>query len=662
MAYASNTSRKIPAGTPNISTYGSQADGRTYYPGSGTGVMKFFTDIASSSNLEILEMYLPSGQLSYLYDDYITALPAQSGPRLIRPAGTPGESSWQGHNGTSSVGVGFSTVKTDNLYSGIYIDRVGIYIYDLIIDAPSLKRCVHINTLTTVGEIGIVGNILRRTGGKPTTISHGAVGSLGPNLVLRLVNNIVDGFYEGYRGDCAENSVIYNNTFVNLISRPMYWGSGSGLSHYARCYNNLDYNCGAASIYKTGYYGANVTLNSSTDFADYANQNYHLSETASEARGTGSDLSASTYYAFADDIDNQERSAWDAGADKYSVFIAYADLQIARNITGYTLLDIARSITGYTELEIARNVGDVFTNVDLDIARNIEGYVELEISRNIQGYVELEISRHIYGSVLGFSNFTEYFKNNIFNAVFGITPYTMPSLYLGLSTTDPLEDGSGITEPSLNNYTRVLVSSWNIPSEGIISNDAAVRTNRASGPWGDVGYIFWADSLTGGNVLAIGRLFSTISVTGTEISGQSIVFQSGSLKLSITDNIFYSFANSILTALSNQSSVPTGNITYGLSLDEPDPDGTFTEVSAIGYSRVTNNDILYAYNVYTNESSIDFPVVQSGHDWGTVTNYVIFVGDNEFAYGSLAYETINYSLYGVIGHKMPANSIVIEVE
>jgi len=50
----------------------------------------------------------------------------------------------------------------------------------------------------------------------------------------------------------------------------------------------------------------------------------------------------------------------------------------------------------------------------------------------------------------GFSN---YWENKILDHIFGKGSYAPPTIYVGLSTADPTDDGSGLAEPSGNAYS-----------------------------------------------------------------------------------------------------------------------------------------------------------------------------------------------------------------
>lgn len=668
MAYTDITSRKIPNGTIIISSYGAAVDAMDYGPGVNGGLAGWFTAKASSTNIEILEVYKETGQSLSLYNDYITSsTPTQSGIRIIRPAGIPGEASWQGHNATPLSGVGFSTSATSDT-AGFYINQPNIHIYDLIVDGPNLKTGIFVYS-TVPGNVNLVGNIVRRTGSTPTHINHSGIRvSMMSNTYtsVKIVNNTIVGFYHAISGlTSVPNNVIYNNTYINIINAPLIYDSNAsnGKQFLARIYNNTWYNCPVASTYHpSSVLSNNVALSSTSDMVDYAGQNYTLSATASEVIDQATNLSSDAIFPFDDDIKNLQRPAlWDIGSHEYIILMSYLDLTFAIDIEGFVDFVMARDVNGFMDLVFGRNIGDVFTEVTFELARNISGFTDMAFSRDILGFIDLVFSRHIYGAVVGYSNFTPYFRDNIFGTVFGLSSYSPPSLYLGLSTTDPLSDGSGITEPVGGGYSRVIVSSWGTPYNGIVSNNSAVRMPKASGNWGTISYIFWADASSGGNVVAVGRLFDPLVVNGSQETGLWVTFQTDSLKIGIGDDIFYEFSNDLLYSITSGSPIPTGDISYGLLLATPNVNGTYSEVTASGYSRVVYNDIEFVNSVYTNTTHIDFPLVTSGNNWGTITHHLLLVDDTPLVFGAMNNPVIDYATYGVTGFRISANTIVVEV-
>lgn len=98
-------------------------------------------------------------------------------------------------------------------------------------------------------------------------------------------------------------------------------------------------------------------------------------------------------------------------------------------------------------------------------------------------------------------------KQAILNHFFKGTAYVQPAhLYVGLSTTDLLADGSGITEVTGTSYARVQTDLWTISAPNQVANTNAVTFPQAGGSWGTPIQFFVADALTLGNYLARGPI------------------------------------------------------------------------------------------------------------------------------------------------------------
>ena len=83
-----------------------------------------------------------------------------------------------------------------------------------------------------------------------------------------------------------------------------------------------------------------------------------------------------------------------------------------------------------------------------------------------------------------------------------------PNLYLALSTTDPGEDGSGITEPSGMGYERVAVGDVTITMNEL-TNDNVLTFAASTGDWGTIEYGAIYDAETGGVFCGSGSIVST---------------------------------------------------------------------------------------------------------------------------------------------------------
>lgn len=128
-------------------------------------------------------------------------------------------------------------------------------------------------------------------------------------------------------------------------------------------------------------------------------------------------------------------------------------------------------------------------------------------------------------------SFADYWENEILDHLFGKGSYTPPVIYVGLSTTDPTDDASGLAEPSGNSYARVATSGadWNTASGGTIDNANEISFPQASGSWGTLTHFALFDAASGGNMLAHGSL----SISKTISSGDTAKFSAGDLDVSL---------------------------------------------------------------------------------------------------------------------------------
>lgn len=103
--------------------------------------------------------------------------------------------------------------------------------------------------------------------------------------------------------------------------------------------------------------------------------------------------------------------------------------------------------------------------------------------------------------------------NALVNCLSGQTKsYSYDDIYLGLSTTAPSRDGTGVSEPSGNGYVRIsLKDVMGTPSLGSSNNSEEVHFKAATGPWGTCTHYVIYSAKTGGALLAYGQLTDEIS-------------------------------------------------------------------------------------------------------------------------------------------------------
>lgn len=106
---------------------------------------------------------------------------------------------------------------------------------------------------------------------------------------------------------------------------------------------------------------------------------------------------------------------------------------------------------------------------------------------------------------------SDFLENALINATLRNTTYTSPAdVYVGLFTSDPMDDGSG-TEVSGGSYVREIAT-FDAPSNGSSSTDADVQFTQATDNWGTVTHFGIFDAVSGGNLLYHGVLTSSKTI------------------------------------------------------------------------------------------------------------------------------------------------------
>jgi len=127
--------------------------------------------------------------------------------------------------------------------------------------------------------------------------------------------------------------------------------------------------------------------------------------------------------------------------------------------------------------------------------------------------------------------FADYWENKILDHIFSKGSYTPPTIYVGLSTADPTDDGAGLDEPSGNAYARVQtsVSDWNAAANGSLDNAGNITFAQATGNWGTITHFALFDAPTAGNMLAHGALSQSKSISELDTAR----FEAGDLDISL---------------------------------------------------------------------------------------------------------------------------------
>jgi len=105
------------------------------------------------------------------------------------------------------------------------------------------------------------------------------------------------------------------------------------------------------------------------------------------------------------------------------------------------------------------------------------------------------------GGDLSFSNDWE---NEILDHLLLTGAYSSPAhIYIGLSTANPTEDGSGIAEPGGGSYARqdTTNATWNASTGGVISNSANITFPVATASWGHITHFFGHSAASGAGTM-----------------------------------------------------------------------------------------------------------------------------------------------------------------
>jgi len=110
---------------------------------------------------------------------------------------------------------------------------------------------------------------------------------------------------------------------------------------------------------------------------------------------------------------------------------------------------------------------------------------------------------------------SNYIENALLDHLFQGNFTPPANIYVALSTTDPTEDGSGITEPlATANYARVATAptDWNTASNSVVDNASNIAFPEANSSWGNITHFGLFDANVAGNCVAHGALGAPVAV------------------------------------------------------------------------------------------------------------------------------------------------------
>jgi len=171
----------------------------------------------------------------------------------------------------------------------------------------------------------------------------------------------------------------------------------------------------------------------------------------------------------------------------------------SRSIVQSTKINFAKSTLGnetysYYALFDAVTGGNILAYGDLNNDINV-------VTNSTPSIAASEIVINVTpGSGTGMAT---YLADKTLDLMFNGTAYSSPSIYVGLTTTtiSDASTGTSISDPTTNNYTRILYSNWSTATTGTLNNTANIQFSVPSGTWGTVVASSLTDAATVGNLL-----------------------------------------------------------------------------------------------------------------------------------------------------------------
>lgn len=116
---------------------------------------------------------------------------------------------------------------------------------------------------------------------------------------------------------------------------------------------------------------------------------------------------------------------------------------------------------------------------------------------------------------------TDTWKSAILRHRFNVISSVTSNIYIGLSSDEPLEDGSGVSEPPTSKgYARIKTNegsgtSWefvDLATGSTVQNAVEIEFPRSNTPWGTIQYATLHSAKSGGTLFAFGEFGSSVAV------------------------------------------------------------------------------------------------------------------------------------------------------
>lgn len=219
---------------------------------------------------------------------------------------------------------------------------------------------------------------------------------------------------------------------------------------------------------------------------------------------------------------------------------------------------------------------------------------------------------------------TDFAETEMLDHILKVGLYSPPAtIYLGLSTADPTDDGSGWANPTYTGYGRKAITFAAAAARAIAQTGAVTFDPCTAGSSVITHYGLW-DAETNGNLMAHGAL----NASKTIVAGNTPSVASGQVTITFSAaGVFTTYGNLILDWLFRAQALaqPT-NVKIALSTTIPTDGGpNITEPVGNNYAQVTCN----AWDAATgspslsdNTADIDFAAATGS--WGTIVYAVVY--------------------------------------
>lgn len=216
---------------------------------------------------------------------------------------------------------------------------------------------------------------------------------------------------------------------------------------------------------------------------------------------------------------------------------------------------------------------------------------------------------------------SDFLENELLDHIFGASYAPPATVYVGLSTADPLDDAGGLAEPSGNGYARKAIA-FSAAASRKVENSGLITFDEATGSWGTITHYALFDAVSAGNMMAHGSLATQKQV----VSGNtpSIAAQEVDVEFSAGEISNY-LANILLDfAFRNQTfTQPTIYIALcTVDVLDSDTGSSITEPSGNNYARKAHASWTVASGGAT-ENNGDITFNTPSGSWGTITAMAI---------------------------------------